>query len=118
MVSYTIEKGRIRLVKIHKLKINAYGKLKDKEIEFKDHINVVYGKNEAGKSTILTFIVNMLYGISKNKNGKNYSDFEKYKPWDAEEFSGKLEYELNNHEIFEVFRDFKKKNPQIFNEKK
>ena len=105
-------------MKIHKLKINAYGKLKDKEIQFKDHINVVYGKNEAGKSTILTFIVNMLYGISKNKNGKNYSDFEKYKPWDAEEFSGKLEYELNNHEIFEVFRDFKKKNPQIFNEKK
>ena len=105
-------------MKIHKLKINAYGKLKDKEIQFKDHINVVYGKNEAGKSTLLTFIVNMLYGISKNKNGKNYSDFEKYKPWDAEEFSGKLEYELNNHEIFEVFRDFKKKNPQIFNEKK
>ena len=105
-------------MKIHKLKINAYGKLKDKEIQFKDHINVVYGKNEAGKSTILTFIVNMLYGISKNKNGKNYSDFEKYKPWDAEEFSGKLEYELNNHKIFEVFRDFKKKNPQIFNEKK
>ena len=105
-------------MKIHKLKINAYGKLKDKEIQFKDHINVVYGKNEAGKSTILTFIVNMLYGISKNKNGKNYSDFEKYKPWDAEEFSGKLEYELNNHETFEVFRDFKKKNPQIFNEKK
>ena len=105
-------------MKIHKLKINAYGKLKDKEIQFKDHINVVYGKNEAGKSTILTFIVNMLYGISKNKNGKNYSDFEKYKPWDAEEFSGKLEYELDNHEIFEVFRDFKKKNPQIFNEKK
>ena len=105
-------------MKIQKLKINAYGKLKDKEIQFKDHINVVYGKNEAGKSTILTFIVNMLYGISKNKNGKNYSDFEKYKPWDAEEFSGKLEYELNNHETFEVFRDFKKKNPQIFNEKK
>ena len=105
-------------MKIHKLKINAYGKLKDKEIQFKDHINVVYGKNEAGKSTLLTFIVNMLYGISKNKNGKNYSDFEKYKPWDAEEFSGKLEYELDNHEIFEVFRDFKKKNPQIFNEKK
>ena len=105
-------------MKINKLKINAYGKLKDKEIEFQDNINVVHGKNEAGKSTILTFIVNMLYGISKNKNGKAYSDFEKYKPWNQEDFSGKLEYELDNHETFEVFRDFKKKNPQIFNEKK
>ena len=108
----------IEFVKIHKLKINAYGKLKDKEIEFGDHINVIHGQNEAGKSTILNFIINMLYGISKNKNGKEYSDFEKYKPWDIEDFSGKIEYALDNKETFEVFRDFKKKNPQIFNEKK
>ena len=103
---------------LQKLKINAYGKLKDKELEFKDHINIIYGKNEAGKSTILKFITNMLYGISKNKNGKPYSDFEKYKPWEGEDFSGKIEYTLDNGETFEVFRDFRKKNPQIFNEQK
>ena len=103
---------------LQKIKINAYGKLKDKEIEFKDHINVIYGKNEAGKSTILKFITNMLYGISKNKNGRPYSDFEKYKPWEGEDFSGKIEYTLDNGETFEVFRDFRKKNPQIFNEQK
>ena len=40
---------------IDKLKINAYGKLKDQEIEFDKHINVVHGQNEAGKSTILNF---------------------------------------------------------------
>ena len=108
----------IKSVKIHKLKINAYGKLKDTEIIFDDNINIVHGQNEAGKSTILNFIVNMLYGISKNKNGKPYSNFEKYKPWEGEEFSGKIEYALDNNENFEVFRDFKKKNPQIFNEKK
>lgn len=108
----------IKSVKIHKLKINAYGKLKDTEITFDDNINIVHGQNEAGKSTILNFIVNMLYGISKNKNGKPYSNFEKYKPWEGEEFSGKIEYALDNNENFEVFRDFKKKNPQIFNEKK
>ena len=105
-------------MKLDKLKINAYGKLTDKEIELDDHINVIRGENEAGKSTILNFIVNMLYGISKNKNGKAYSDFEKYKPWNHEDFSGKIEYTLDNKETFEVFRDFKKKNPQIFNDKK
>ena len=113
-----MKKGMIKSVKIHKLKINAYGKLKDTEIIFDDNINIVHGQNEAGKSTILNFIVNMLYGISKNKNGKPYSNFEKYKPWEGEEFSGKIEYALDNNENFEVFRDFKKKNPQIFNEKK
>ncbi len=104
-------------MKINKLKINAYGKLKDKEIEFGNHLNLIYGKNEAGKSTLLNFIANCFYGISKNKNGKEISDFEKYNPWVGEDFSGKLEYELDNKEKFEIFRDFKKKNPQIFNEK-
>ena len=104
-------------MKINKLKINAYGKLKDKEIEFGNHLNLIYGKNEAGKSTLLNFITNCFYGISKNKNGKEISDFEKYNPWVGEDFSGKLEYELDNKEKFEIFRDFKKKNPQIFNEK-
>lgn len=103
-------------MKINKLKINAYGKLKDKEIDFSDHINIIYGKNEMGKSTLLTFIENCFYGISKNKRGKEISDFEKYTPWVGEDFSGKIEYELDTKEKFEVFRDFRKKNPQIFNE--
>ena len=103
-------------MKIKKIKINSYGKLKDKEIDLKEGINLIYGKNESGKSTLLRFIVNSFYGISKNKRGKEYSDFEKYTPWIGDEFSGKIEYELNNKSTYEVFRDFKKKNPKIFNE--
>ena len=105
-------------MEIKQLKINSYGKLKDKELNLKNGINLVEGKNESGKSTIFHFIVNSFYGISKNKKGKEYSDFEKYKPWGEEEFSGKIVYELDNGESFEVFRDFKKKNPKIFNENK
>ena len=105
-------------MKINKIKINSYGKLKDKEIDLKDGINIIYGKNEAGKSTLLRFIVNSFYGISKNKKGKEYSDYERYLPWGSENFSGKIEYELNDKSKYEVFRDFKKKNPKIFNERK
>ena len=67
-------------MKINKLKINSYGKLKNKEIDFNKNINLIYGKNEAGKSTLLKFIINTFYGISKNKKGKEYSDLEKYTP--------------------------------------
>lgn len=105
-------------MKINKLKINNYGKLKEKEIEFDKNINIIYGENESGKSTLLNFIINSIYGISKNKRGKDISNFEKYAPWVGEEFSGKLEYELDNKEKFEVFRDFKKKNPKLYNEEK
>ena len=103
-------------MQIKNIKINNYGKIKNKEILFSDNINVIYGENESGKSTLLHFILNSLYGISKNKKGKEYSDFERYKPWSGDDFSGKITYELDNNKKYEIFRDFKKKNPKIFNE--
>ena len=103
-------------MKINKLKINGYGKIKDKEINLKNNINIIYGKNESGKSTILKFIINSFYGTSKNKKGKDISDYDKYLPWESEEFSGKINYELDSGEKFEIYREFKKKNPKIFNE--
>lgn len=103
-------------MKILNLKINNFGKLSNKEIEFSDGINIIYGNNESGKSTLLKFIMGMFYGLSKNKNGKFIPDYERYIPWDKDEFSGKISYKLDNKEKFEVFRNFKKKNPQIFNE--
>ena len=42
-------------MKIKQLKINSFGKLKDKEITLKDNINILFGKNEAGKSTIIKY---------------------------------------------------------------
>ena len=104
-------------MKISHLKINGFGKLKEKEVKLYDGLNVIYGKNESGKSTILKFITSMLYGISKNKKGKDISDFEKFKPWTTENFSGKLTYMLDNQKTFEIYRDFKKKNPMIYNDK-
>ena len=45
---------------------------------------------------------------------KEISDFDKYKPWNTEDFSGKIQYELDNGNVYEVYRDFKKKNPIIY----
>lgn len=103
-------------MKIKSLKVNAFGNLKEKEIEFNNHINIVQGSNESGKSTLLKFITNIFYGTSKNKKGKEFSDYDRYKPWTGEEFSGKLNYTLDDGKSYEVFRDFGKKNPKIYNE--
>ena len=103
-------------MKIENIKINSYGKLKNKEINLSKGINIIYGKNEAGKSTLLKFIENIFYGTSKNKKGKIFSDYDLYKPWDDEEFSGKINYQLDSGEKFEVYREFGKKNPKVYNE--
>ena len=102
-------------MKIKELNINGFGKLKNKNIKFDEGINVIIGENESGKSTLLKFITSSLYGVSKNKRGKNISDYEKYKPWDTENYSGKIKYKLDNENEFEVYRDFNKKSPEIYN---
>ena len=104
-------------MKVEEIKINAFGTLKNKEINLSDKINIIHGKNESGKSTLLTYIKTAFYGISRNKSGKEISDYDKYKPWSGEEFSGKIKYTLDNGEQFEIFRDFNKKNPKIYNAK-
>lgn len=100
---------------IKNIKINAYGNLENKEINLDKKINIIHGANESGKSTMLSYIVNSFYGISKTKDGKDISDFDKYKPWNNNEFSGRISYELGNGEQYEIFRDFNKKNPKIYN---
>ena len=100
---------------IKNLKINGFGKLENKEYNFNDKINLVEGNNESGKSTLLKFISSMFYGLSKNKNGKDIPDFDRFKPWKDTDFSGKIKYTLDNGEDFEVYREFKKKTPTIYN---
>lgn len=103
-------------MKIDNIKINSFGTLKNREINLSQNINIIYGKNESGKSTLLTYVKAIFYGISKNKNGKLISDFDKYKPWSGEEFSGKIKYSLDDGSKYEIFRDFNKKNPKIYND--
>lgn len=104
-------------MKIKNIKINAYGTLQQKEINLGEKINIIHGKNESGKSTLLNFIKSSFYGITRTKNKRDISDFEKYKPWNTEEFSGRITYQLDNQEEYQVYRDFKKKTPKIYNER-
>ncbi len=105
-------------MKIRKLKINGFGKFVNKDISLNDGINIIYGLNESGKSTIQRFIPGVFFGLSKSKNGKEISNLNKYFPWNGLEYSGKISYVLDNGDKFEVFRDFNKKNPIIYNKNK
>ncbi len=80
-------------MKIHTLHLSSYGKFKDKTISFEDGINYIYGKNEAGKSTVMAFIKAMLYGFSgRGADG----DRKRYMPWDGGKLSGEMTVTLSN----------------------
>ena len=99
-------------MKIDNFKINNYGKIENREVILKNGINLIKGYNEAGKSTILSFLNSMLYGIDKTKKG-NISEYDKYLPWLSTNFSGSMEYSLSDGQKYYVFRDFKKKIPVV-----
>lgn len=84
---------------IKSINIIAFGGLKDKVINLNSGINIIYGENEAGKSTIQAFIKIWLYGMS-NYKGKDYKQNErlKYMPITGETISGELCVEFRNHE--------------------
>ena len=85
-------------MKIQQLNIHSYGKIKDKEIKFGDNINIIFGKNESGKSTIMHYIVNSFYGTSKNKKVKNYQIMINIFHGQGHDFSGRISYKLDNGE--------------------
>ena len=43
-------------MKINSLYIHAFGGLKNLTLDFSDNFNVIYGDNEMGKTTVMTFI--------------------------------------------------------------
>ena len=57
----------------------------------------------------------MFYGMDKKKGKEAFSDVQKYTPWKgSEDFSGKIAYELDDKSKYEVFRNFNKKDPEIY----
>lgn len=94
-------------MKLLDLHITNFGKFHDCSLAFKDGLNVVYGKNEAGKSTLHSFIRGMLFGMERQRGRAARTDqFSKYRPWEAKgNYEGQLRLESGGH-IYRIERNF------------
>ncbi|HAQ06015.1 MAG TPA: hypothetical protein DCR24_00165, partial [Bacillus bacterium] len=72
----------MRLIEIH---IYGYGKLENYHISLMEGFQVFYGENEAGKSTIMSFIHSILFGFPAKQ-----SQELRYEPKDNSKYGGKL----------------------------
>ncbi|MDJ1632018.1 AAA family ATPase [Bacillus velezensis] len=56
-------------MKITAMHIYQYGKFSDRSFQLSDSpVQVIYGLNEAGKTTLMSFIKSVLFGFPKSKN--------------------------------------------------
>lgn len=68
---------------IKDIQLTNFGKFNHKMVSFKPGVNIIYGENEAGKTTLHTFIRGMLFGIEKQRGKASSKDvYTKYEPWD------------------------------------
>lgn len=99
---------------IKKLYISSFGKFKNKEIDLSAKMNVIYGLNEAGKSTIHKFIEGMLFGFFRPgvKSRLMTEDHTKYSPRNTPEYFGSMVIE-HQKEVYVLYRDFNKSKPKV-----
>lgn len=96
-------------MKLDKIYIDGFGKLKDFELDLADGLNVFYGDNESGKTTIMAFIKMMFYGSPKNTSSILKSPRKRYEPFSADAFGGKIEF-TNDGTKYRLERTFKASN--------
>lgn len=104
------------MVTVDRLKLYGFGRFQDTEFTLSPGLNVVFGGNEAGKSTVHSFIEAMLFGFWKPNlpHKEPEPGWEKYRPWQGGAYGGELEYTWSGGRV-KVVRNFADNTVQVFN---
>ena len=102
---------------IREANIGKFGKLENQKYQFSQQINVIYGANESGKSTLMQFLKAMLFGLEKTRVRKTLDTYNRYEPWDTPAyFYGSMMFETGDQQ-FLLERNFyyKEKRARLVN---
>lgn len=102
---------------IKEVNIGKFGKLENQKYQFAPQINVIYGANESGKSTLMQFLKAMLFGLEKTRVRKTLDTYNRYEPWDTPAyFYGSMIFETGQQQ-FLLERNFyyKEKRARLVN---
>ncbi len=94
-------------MKYNRLHINHFGRLQNRTLEFGDGINIIYGANESGKSTLHAFLESMLFGMDP-KDPASDDAFTRYYPLEGSStYGGVLEFSQGGT-LYSIYRNFQK----------
>jgi uncharacterized protein YhaN len=92
-------------------RILGFGKLTDLDLDFDRGLNLVFARNEGGKSTLQHFLLSLLYGqLRHNLKSQRRLDAwaERFRPWRASQYGGILWCEIAGGRKLEIHRTFGK----------
>ncbi|HWT04487.1 MAG TPA: AAA family ATPase, partial [Xanthomonadales bacterium] len=87
-------------MRLRSLHVDGFGRLADRDFAFGPGLNVVVGRNEAGKSTLAAALVASLYGFKRGEK-------DRWRPWtNGAAYASALTYETSDGQTWEVHRAF------------
>lgn len=92
---------------IREIYLKNFGKFSGKTLQLCDGINVIYGANEAGKTTVYTAIGALLFGLDKQRGRAAGTDkYTAYQPWENKTwYEGSMKFETGG-KLFYLERNF------------
>ncbi len=102
-------------MRITRISIDGYGRFAGLVQEFGPGLHIVIGPNEQGKSTIRSFIADMLYGQKRSTAQRLYDESNELRlPWENPDcYGGSLQYVRENGQEIEVVRNFDRKRESV-----
>ncbi len=96
---------------IEELHVKNFGKLQDTRVPFQEGLNLIYGPNESGKTTLHTFLKCMLFGMHRARGRAAARDvYSRYEPWEySHYYAGSMRFFSGGKE-FCLDRNFQKDN--------
>ena len=94
-------------MKINRIHINSFGKLRNRTFSFSDGIHVIQGPNESGKSTLHAFLEAMYFGLERGRGRAAKSDnYTRYYPEEGgSTYGGVMEF-TQDETMYSVYRNF------------
>lgn len=92
-------------MKLKTIFIRNFGKLKNFRLDLNPELNIIYGSNESGKTTVMNFIKMVFYGTSGKSQDISRNLRKKYAPWDGSPMSGYIEFESDGQN-YRIEREF------------
>lgn len=94
-------------MEIIELHIKNFGKFSDRHFYLNRGINIFYGENEYGKSTIYAFIKAMLFGMERGRGrAALFDEFSKYEPWENPNYYAGVMRFKSGGKTFRLERNF------------
>lgn len=101
-------------MEILEINLKHYGKFENHRLTLKPGINIIYGKNETGKTTIHSFIRAMFFGLQRGRGrSARLDEYRLRQPWENPAwFAGTMRIR-EGREIYRIDRNFDREHQSL-----